>query len=54
MKVFIYDKKESKKVATLTDVIWIEENSDTIVFTTSLGGQVSFSKKLFKSTMYQN
>lgn len=54
MKVFVYTKSESKKIATITDVVSIEQNGNQIVFTSKDDVKFSFDTKKIKTTSYQN
>lgn len=56
MKVFIYSKKSSKKVATLIDVVAVEElkSEKSIICTTSSGEAFKFNTQVMKTTIYQN
>lgn len=54
MKVFIYDKKESKPYLVLQSVLSVEEKEKTICFTMPNGSVLEISKKFYKSTAYQN
>ncbi len=56
MKVFIYSKKTSKKLAQINHVASVNEpcNGSLITFTTDSGECFSFNKKEVKTTTYQN
>lgn len=54
MKVFIYDKKESKPYLVLQSVLSVEEKEKTICFHMPNGSVLEISKKVYKSTAYQN
>ena len=56
MKVFVYSKKTSAKIATITSVCNVEfvRGSDIIIFTTFSGEKFSFNTKEVKTTTYQN
>ena len=54
MKVFIYDKKESKPFAVFTNVIAVEETERKICFTFEDKSTFEADKKVYKSTAYQN
>ncbi len=54
MKVFIYDKKESKPFAVFTNVFAVEETENKICFTFEDKSTFEVDKKLYKSTAYQN
>jgi hypothetical protein len=55
MKVFVYSKKSSKKIATIKDVINVStEIPGIIVFTTITGEKFSFDTFTMKTTIYQN
>lgn len=54
MKVFIYDKRESKPYVTLANVKSIEETSEKICFILSDYSMFEVEKKYYKSTAYQN
>lgn len=55
MKVFVYSKKSSKKIAMITSVVAVEEHADSIItFTTKNGNVFSFDTKEVKTTTYQN
>ena len=54
MKVFVYNKVDSKKIATLTDVVSAEYSKGKVTYTTELGVEFQFDCKKVKSTCYQN
>jgi len=54
MKVFIYDKRESKPYLVLFNVTDIEERDNEIAFRKSDDTWYSVNKKFYKSTAYQN
>ena len=54
MKVFIYDKKESKPYLVLQSVLSVEEKEKTIRFIMEDESVLEISKKVYKSTAYQN
>lgn len=54
MKVFVYDKKESKPIACFTNVVSIEEKKSVIRFCLADKSTMEFDKKIYKSTTYQN
>ena len=54
MKVFIYDKKESKPYIILQNVTCVDETKDKIRFTTDVDEIIEIPKKIYKSTCYQN
>ena len=54
MKVFIYDKKESKPYLVLSSVQSVEEKEETICFVMADETVIEVSKKMYKSTAYQN
>lgn len=54
MKVFVYSKKTSKKIATITHVITVEIEFEFITFITISGEKFSFNTKEVKTTTYQN
>ena len=55
-KVFVYSKKNSKKVATFTHVIKVKSNDaiGSIEIYTGEYELVTFDTKLYKTTVYQN
>lgn len=54
MKVFVYTKAESKKIATFTDCNAVRLNGNKIIFELDDGVEVSFDTKVVKTTCYQN
>lgn len=55
MKVFVYSKKSSKKIAVIKDVVNVNtEEPGIIIFTTVTGEKFSFSTVTMKTTTYQN
>lgn len=56
MKVFIYSKNTSKKLAVINDVVKVEEDSEhnRILFTTADGDMLGFDTHIVKTTAYQN
>ena len=55
MKVFVYSKKSSKKIATITNVIMVStKQPGKITFITISGEEFSFDTKIMKTTTYQN
>ena len=54
MKVFIYDKKESKPFVILHNVKSVEETKTRICFTMEDTRTFEVEKKYYKSTSYQN
>lgn len=56
MKVFIYSKKTSKKIATLTDIIEVRCNGEKneIMFTNEDSECFAFDTTQVKTTSYQN
>lgn len=54
MKVFIYDKKTSKVVRVIRNVVEVRDNKQTIWYIDDAGERYCVDKKLFKSTAYQN
>ena len=54
MKVFVYDKKESKPHMVLNNVVTVEETKAKICFTFSDSSTYEVDKKYYKSTAYQN
>ena len=54
MKVFIYDKRESKPYKVLTNVKSVYEYSNTICFVMEDSTAFEVLKKYYKSTVYQN
>ena len=54
MKVFVYTKIDSKKIAELKDIVFVSCVNNQITFTTSLGVEFSFDCKKVKTTTYQN
>lgn len=56
MKVFVYSKKTSKKIATVNNVRTIRETPSKclISFITSSGENFCFDTKEVKTTTYQN
>lgn len=54
MKVFIYDKRESKPYIVLYDVTDVEERDINITFRKKDDTTYSVNKKFYKSTIYQN
>jgi len=54
MKVFIYNKKDSKPFAMLTNVKAVEETKAKICFTMEDTSTLEVDKKIYKSTAYQN
>lgn len=54
MKVFIYTKSDSRKIATLTGCKNMRTEGNTVYFELDDGVEVSFDTKAVKSTCYQN
>lgn len=55
MKVFVYSKKSSKKIATITNVVMVStKEPGKIILTTVTGEEFSFDTKTMKTTIYQN
>ena len=56
MKVFVYDKKHSKQVAVMSDVVSAEydKQSNYTVLISSNGDRYLWKSKQYKITMYQN
>lgn len=56
MKVFVYSKKTSKKVAEIKKVVMVQElpEDHKIEFVTDSGEVMTFDTKSLKSTIYQN
>lgn len=54
MKVFVYNKVDSKKIAILKDVVFASCVNNKIVFTTIEGVDFVFDCKKVKTTCYQN
>lgn len=54
MKVFVYSKNDSKKIATITDVSNVAHGKDTVVFTSKDGIEFKFDTRKVKTTSYQN
>ena len=54
MKVFIYDKKESKPFAVFSNVVAVEETDRKICFTFEDKSTFEADKKVYKSTAHQN
>ena len=54
MKVFVYDKRESKPFVTLNNVKSVEETKNRICFTMEDTSTFEVEKKFYKSTVYQN
>ena len=54
MKVFVYSKKTSEKIATITSVRTVEfiKEHNKIILTTMSGEQFSFNTKEIKTTAY--
>lgn len=56
MKTFIYSKKTSKKIATITNVVRVQEiaDEDRIQVITESGEVLGFDTSQVKTTIYQN
>ena len=55
MKVFVYMKKDSKKIATINSVTSVEERKETNEIVLFRKGQgIAFDTKVVKCTIYQN
>lgn len=54
MKVFVYTKKDSTKIATITDVTSVEHNGNEVIFISKDGVEFRFNTKIVKTTIYQN
>ena len=56
MKVFVYSKKTSKKIAEVKHVVTVQTPaaSDKIILITESGEMFTFSTKEVKTTCYQN
>lgn len=54
MKVFVYTKSESKKIATLPEVSRVETSGNFIIFTSDDDVQVAFDTRVVKTTTFQN
>lgn len=55
MKVFVYSKKSSKKIATIINVVAVSTaQPGKIIFKTISGEEFSFDTKTIKTTIYQN
>lgn len=54
MKVFVYTKSNSKKIATITDVSAVSHSGDSVTFTSEDGVEFRFDTKKVKTTSYQN
>ncbi len=54
MKVFVYSKKTSKKIAVIINVASIEVIEDKIIFCTETNETLSFDTSEVKTTIYQN
>lgn len=55
MKVFVYSKKSSKKIATIINVINVSTKEPRkIIFTAVTGEEFSFDTTVIKTTIYQN
>ena len=54
MKVFVYDKKESKPYMVFSNVKSIEETKEKICFTFPDTSAYEVDKKYYKTTAYQN
>lgn len=56
MKVFVYSKRTSKKIAEINGVVDVQhaKGSDKITFITNSGESMSFNTKEIKTTVYQN
>ena len=55
MKVFVYSKKSSKKIATIINVVNVStKEPKKIIFTTVTGEEFSFDTTTIKTTIYQN
>lgn len=55
-KVFVYSKRTSKKVATITGVVSLSYNMDDslIEIYTGVGEMFTFDTTVYKTTIYQN
>lgn len=54
MRVFVYTKADSKKIATITDVVLVTQEKDKVFFSTRDGVNFTFDCKKVKTTCYQN
>lgn len=55
MRVFVYSKKTSKKVAQINHVAIVNDSEEGVItFITESNEKFSFSKKEVKTTTYQN
>lgn len=54
MKAFVYLKSNSKKIAEINKVQVVRETENNITFYLDDGVTMDFSKKLVKTTTYQN
>lgn len=54
MKVFVYSKSDSRKLAEFKDVEGVRHVGDEIIFYMKDGIRVSFDTHLVKTTSYQN
>lgn len=56
LKVFVYSKKSSKKVAVITKVVKVDvddENNLILIYTCD-SDVMTFDIRMFKTTIYQN
>ena len=54
MKAFVYYKANSKKVIVLKDVREVKVSADVVTFMLEGGAELSFDKKVYKTTTYTN
>ena len=54
MKVFVYDKKTNRTIATHKDVELVELSGKRIFITTSDSGVHSYDTAIVKTRVYQN
>ena len=54
MKAFVYIKNGSQLFQVITNVEKVTEEKDSIRFETKDGFDAVFSKKIYKTTTYQN
>lgn len=53
MKVFVYNKKDSKRINVIKDVLMVSESYDQIRIHT-LGNVIFYCTKTVKTRIYQN
>lgn len=54
MKVFVYAKSDSRKLAELKDVEMVRHKNNDVVLSMQDGIEVHFGPKTVKTTSYQN